>query len=99
MFASGGSEAVDIAIKSARQYTGRRKIVAMESGYHGHTGLSGAAGEDENAHYFVSDCPAEFVKVPFNDLEAMRAALRGDDVAAVILETIPATCGFPVPAG
>jgi len=97
VFASGGSEAVDVAIKSARRYTGRRRIVAMESGYHGHTGLAGAAGDDANARYFASDRPAEFAKVPFADLEAMRAALAGHDVAAVILETIPATCGFPVP--
>lgn len=98
VFASGGSEAVDVAIKSARRFTGRRRIVAMESGYHGHTGLSGAAGDDANARYFGSDRPDEFVKVPFNDLDAMRAALARRDVAAVILETIPATCGFPVPS-
>jgi acetylornithine/succinyldiaminopimelate/putrescine aminotransferase len=98
VFASGGAEAVDVAIKSARRYTGRRKIVAMESGYHGHSGLSGCAGDDSNARYFSSDRPDEFIKVPFNDLEAVRAALRNGDVAAVILETIPATYGFPVPS-
>jgi acetylornithine/succinyldiaminopimelate/putrescine aminotransferase len=98
VFASGGGEAVDVAIKSARRFTGRRKVVAMASGYHGHTGLSGCAGDDANARYFASDRPDEFVKVPFNDLDAMHAALRSRDVAAVILETIPATYGFPVPA-
>ncbi len=98
VFASGGGEAVDVAIKSARRYTGRRKVVAMESGYHGHTGLSGCAGDVSNARYFSSDRPDEFVRIPFNDLEAVRAALRPGDVAAVLLETIPATCGFPVPA-
>ena len=36
--------------------------------------------------------------MPFNDLDAMEAALRGNDVAAVIMETIPATYGFPLPA-
>ncbi len=36
--------------------------------------------------------------MPFNDLDAMEAALRGRDVAAVIMETIPATYGFPLPA-
>ena len=35
--------------------------------------------------------------MPFNDLDAMETALRGDDVAAVLLETIPATYGFPLP--
>jgi acetylornithine/succinyldiaminopimelate/putrescine aminotransferase len=89
---------VDVAIKSARRFTGRRKIVAIASGYHGRTGLSGAAGDDTTARYFNSDYPAEFVKVPFDDLDAMRRALRSNDVAAVILETIPATYGFPVPS-
>ncbi len=93
----GGSEAVEVAIKSARRATGRKRIVALEAGFHGMTGLSGAAGNDETARYFLSDRPAEFTRVPFNDLRAMRDALRGGDVAAVLMETIPATCGFPVP--
>ncbi len=98
VYAAGGSEAVDVAIKSARRFTGRRKIVAIASGYHGRSGLSGAAGDDATARYFHSDYPDEFVKVPFDDLDAMRHALRSNDVAAVILETIPATYGFPVPS-
>jgi putrescine aminotransferase len=98
VFAGTGSEAVDVAIKSARRFTGRRKIVALEAGFHGRTGLSGAAGDDRTASYFSSDYPDEFVKVPFDDLAAMEAALQHDDVAAVLLETIPATFGFPVPS-
>ena len=42
--------------------------------------------------------PDEFAHVPFNDIDAMERALSGDDVAAVIMETIPATYGFPMPA-
>jgi acetylornithine/succinyldiaminopimelate/putrescine aminotransferase len=98
VFASSGSEATDVAIKSARVATGRRKVVGIAAGYHGRTGLSGAVGDDEAARYFLSDYPGEFVKVPFNDLDAMASALAGDDVAAVVLETIPATSGFPLPA-
>lgn len=98
VFASGGSEANDIAIKSARWATGRRKIVAVAGGYHGRTGLSGAAGDAGTARFFLSDYPDEFVTVPFDDLPAMAAALAGDDVAAVLMETIPATYGFPIPA-
>jgi len=93
----GGSEAVDVAIKSARHATGRKRIVAIDAGFHGRTGLAGAAGDDEVARYFLSDKPDEFIKVPFNDLGAMRSALRGSDVAGVLMETIPATCGFPLP--
>jgi acetylornithine/succinyldiaminopimelate/putrescine aminotransferase len=95
VFASGGSEANDIAIKTARKVTGRRKVVALAHGYYGRTGLSGAAGDDEAAKYFLSDAPNEFVKVPFDDLEAMEAVLSPGDVACVLMETIPATSGFP----
>jgi acetylornithine/succinyldiaminopimelate/putrescine aminotransferase/Ser/Thr protein kinase RdoA (MazF antagonist) len=93
----GGAEAIDVAIKSARWATGRKRIVAAADAFHGRSGLSGAAGDDSVARYFLSDRPDEFVKVPFNDLAAMRQALRGGDVAAVLMETIPATCGFPMP--
>lgn len=99
VFASGGGEAIDVAIKTARHATQRRKIVSAIKGYHGHTGLALAAGDERFSRMFLSEGPAgEFVQVPFNDLEAMAAALRGGDVAAVILETIPATFGFPMPA-
>jgi len=99
VFASSASEANDIAIKTARKATGRRKIVSLIGSYHGHTGLCLAAGDVKNAEYFLSDGPpGKFVQVPFNDLDAMRAALAGNDVAAVLLETIPATYGFPLPA-
>ena len=93
----GGAEAVEVAIKSARWATGRKRIVAVDAAFHGRSGLSGAAGDDTAARYFLSDRPDEFVKVPFNDLTAMREALRRGDVAAVLMETIPATCGFPLP--
>ena len=97
VFASGGSEAIDVAIKTARRATGRRRIVTLAAGYHGRTGLSGAAGEDGGAAYFLSDMPEDFAKVPFGDPDAIEAELARGDVAAVLLETVPATYGFPVP--
>ena len=97
VFASGGSEAIDVAIKTARRATGRRRIVTLAAGYHGRTGLSGAAGEDAGARYFLSDLPDQFTKVPFGDASAVAAELSRGDVAAVLLETVPATYGFPVP--
>jgi acetylornithine/succinyldiaminopimelate/putrescine aminotransferase len=97
VFASGGGEAADIAIKSARHATGRRKIVGIDAGFHGRTGLSGAVGDASAARYFLSDSPEQFATVPFNDLEAVERALSPGDVAAVMIETIPATCGFPLP--
>lgn len=96
-YGSGGGEAIDIAIKSARHATKRRKIVSVVKAYHGHTGLAVAAGDDRFAKVFLSDRPDEFVQVPFGDTDAMRQVLSGGDVAAVLMETIPATYGFPLP--
>lgn len=98
VFAAGGSEANDIAIKSARWATGKRKIIGVDVAYHGRTGLSGAAGDDGTHAFFKSDYPDDFLKVPFEDLDAMERALAKGDVAAVIMETILATYGFPVPS-
>ncbi|MFI8534952.1 aspartate aminotransferase family protein [Streptomyces aquilus] len=97
VFGSSGGEAVDVALKSARYATGRRKIVSVVKAYHGHTGLAVATGDSRFSQLFRSDNPAEFVQVPFNDLDAMTATLSGQDTAAVIMETIPATYGFPMP--
>jgi putrescine aminotransferase len=99
VYSSGGGEAVDAAIKTARYATRRRRIVAIDKGYHGRTGLSGAAGDDAAARYFLSEPPeSDFGKVAFNDLEAVERELKSGAVAAVLMETIPATLGFPMPA-
>lgn len=97
VYGSGGGEAIDIAIKSARHATQRRRIVSVVKAYHGHTGLALATGDERFSTLFLSDQPDEFPHVPFNDLGAMEGALRPGDVAAVIMETIPATYGFPMP--
>lgn len=97
VFAPGGAEAVDIALKSARYATKRRKIVSIIKGYHGHSGLAVATGDDRFTKIFLADQPDVFVQVPFNDIDAMERALKGNDVAALIMETIPATYGFPMP--
>jgi len=98
IYGSGGGEAIDIAIKTARHASQKRKIVSIVKAYHGHTGLAVQTGDDRFSKLFLSeDTLGEFVQVPFNDLDAMEAALRGRDVAAVIMETIPATYGFPMP--
>ena len=55
-----------------------------------------ATGDDRFSQLFLIDTQ-DFTHVPFNDLAAMEQALAGGDVAAVIMETIPATYGFPLP--
>ena len=97
VFGAGGAEAIEIALKSARFATKRRRIVSIYKGYHGHSGLSVATGDERFSKIFLADRPEEFEQVPFNDLAAMERALSGRDVAALIIETIPATYGFPMP--
>ena len=98
IYGAGGAEAVELAIKSARHATQRRKIVSIVKAYHGHSGLSVKTGDERFSKTFLSeDLLGEFVQVPFNQLDAMEDALKAGDAAAVIMETIPATYGFPMP--
>ena len=98
IYGAGGAEAVELAIKSARHATKRRKIVSIVKAYHGHSGLSFKTGDERFSRTFLSeDLLGEFVQVPFNRLDAMEDALKAEDAAAVIMETIPATYGFPMP--
>ncbi|MBI4517550.1 MAG: aspartate aminotransferase family protein [Deltaproteobacteria bacterium] len=96
IFGVGGGEAVDCAIKVARGYTRRSKIISAAGGYHGHTGFALAAGDQQYRAPFGPMAPG-FVQVPFNDVEALAAAVDRD-TAAVIFETVPATLGMPLPA-
>ncbi|MEM7727771.1 MAG: aminotransferase class III-fold pyridoxal phosphate-dependent enzyme [Pseudomonadota bacterium] len=98
IYGTSGSEAIDIAIKCARFATGRRKIASISQAYHGRTGLSGAAGNDASAAFFNSDRPDDFVKFDFNDPDSVRSVFAEHKLAAVLLEVIPATYGFPVPS-
>jgi putrescine aminotransferase len=97
VFTVSGSEAIDVAIKVARGTTTRRRIVSTDGSYHGATGLAVAAGGDARTRErYLLDLP-DFVHVPYDDLEAMRAIID-DQTAAVLLEAIPATLGFPPPS-
>jgi len=95
VFGVGGGEAVDLAFKVARAYTGRSKIISARGGYHGHTGLALAAGDEKYRHPFGPPAPG-FYQVPFGDIAAL-AETADSETAAVILETIPATLGVAIP--
>jgi len=95
VFGVGGGEAVDTAIKLARGHTGRPNVISARGGYHGHTGLALATGDEQYRQPF-GPLPPGFCHVPFGDLAALEAAMDGD-TAAVIFETIPATMGIVLP--
>ena len=98
VFSACGGEAVDVAIKSARYATKRKKVISLKGCYHGHTGLAVSACDSIFKDPFL--CQGEegmFVQVPLNDIEAMENELKKEDTACVLVETILATCGFPLP--
>lgn len=95
IFGVGGGEAVDLALKVALGYTGRSRILSANGGYHGHTGLALTVGDAQYREPFGIGS-GDMAQIPFNDLSALEKALD-ENVAAVILETIPATLGMPMP--
>jgi glutamate-1-semialdehyde 2,1-aminomutase len=102
-FVSSGTEAVMSAIRLARGYTGKNKIVKFDGCYHGHVdallvnagsglatfGTSSSAGVPES---FAQ----ETLVLPLNDLDALRNCFESysGDIACVIIEPIPANNGL-----
>jgi glutamate-1-semialdehyde 2,1-aminomutase len=104
-FVSSGTEAVMSALRVARGATGRNKILKFEGCYHGHSDSllvkagSGLAGASASSSAGVSENVAgETLITDLDDEEAVRKifAEQGNDIAAVILEPLPANYGLLV---
>jgi putrescine aminotransferase len=96
MFGASGGEAIDFAIKLARGYTGRPRIISARKGYHGHTGFAlSAIGRDAYQAPFRPLMPA-FDRVDFGDLGGLEQ-LIDEQTAAVLLEPIQGEGGIHVP--
>jgi len=106
-FVNSGTEATMSALRLARAYTGRSKVLKFEGGYHGHAdGLLVQAGSGQ-ATLSLPDSPgvpdtyaSETLLAPYNDIEAVRARFdeAGDQIAAVIVEPVAANMGVVPPA-
>ena len=103
---SSGTEAVMSAIRLARAYTKRDIIIKFDGGYHGHSDMllvkagSGLAGETSTSSQGVPDQVVNHtVSIPFNDTNALHEVFRkyGRNIAAVILEPVPANMGVVLP--
>ncbi|GIQ69167.1 glutamate-1-semialdehyde 2,1-aminomutase [Xylanibacillus composti] len=105
-FVNSGTEAVMTTIRVARAYTGRAKIIKFAGCYHGHSDLVLVAAGSGPSTLGIPDSAGipvslahEVITVPYNDSEALQAALErwGDDVAAVMIEPIVGNFGMVAP--
>ena len=99
-FTSSGTEATMMALRLARAYTGRERIVKLDDHFHGwHDLVVGRLGPDDARPHSVG-VPSGFYDaltiVPSGDVDALKQALAGRDVAAVILEPTGAHWGTHV---
>jgi len=103
---NSGTEATMSAVRLARGFTGRDKVIKFEGCYHGHVdSLLVAAGSGALTHGepdsagIPSAFAAETIILPYNDIEKVRAVFEamGDQIAAVIVESYPANAGLIFP--
>ncbi len=95
---NGGGESIDAAVKFARHSTQRKRVVSVHGSFHGATGIAMEAGSPEMAAFFnMAPDPALYTQVDYNDLGQLEEVLKGNDTACVLIESIPATFGFPIP--
>ena len=98
---TSGTEATMSAVRLARAYTGRNKILKFEGCYHGHSdallvksgsGLLTEGYQDSNG--ITDGVLKDTLTLPFGDIEKVKEVLKNKNVACVIVEPIPANMGL-----
>lgn len=106
-FVSSGTEATMSALRLARAYTGRNKIIKFEGCYHGHADALLVQAGSGVATLGLPDSPgvtpgatADTLTAPYNNLDAVQALLHANPggVAAIIVEPVAGNMGFVLPA-
>ncbi len=105
-FVNSGTEATMSALRVARAYTGRKKVLKFEGGYHGHADPfltragSGLATFDIPSSAGVpEEVSSHTITVPYNDIAAVESEVssRGGEIAAIIVEPVAGNMGVVSP--
>lgn len=103
---NSGTEATMSAIRLARGYTNRNKILKFEGNYHGHSDSLLIKAGSGVATLGLPDSPgvpsgmaSQTITVPFNDIDSVRLAFEkyGEDIAAIIVEPVSGNMGVVPP--
>jgi glutamate-1-semialdehyde 2,1-aminomutase len=103
---NSGTEACMSAIRLARGYTGRDKIIKFEGCYHGHVDsllVKAGSGALTFGHPDSAGVPKAFTQhtivLPFNNVDAVKSAMAAnpEQIAGIILEPVPANAGLYLP--
>jgi glutamate-1-semialdehyde 2,1-aminomutase len=111
-FTASGSEAVMMAVRAARAFTGRPLVAKFEGGYHGlhdiaMVSMAPAIADAGPAHSPLAVAPAGIpdavrdavIVLPFNDIEAVRRIVlrHAPDIACILVEPVPGVAGVLLP--
>lgn len=103
---NSGTEATMSAIRLARGYTGRSKIIKFDGCYHGHSDCLLVKGGSGLATLGIPGSPgvppevvAHTLSLPYNDLDSVEAAMKahGENVACIIVEPVAGNMGTVIP--
>ncbi|MCB9174110.1 MAG: ornithine--oxo-acid transaminase [Flavobacteriales bacterium] len=102
---NSGAEAVETALKLTRKWAyevkgveeNEAKIIVCEGNFHGRTTTIVSFSNDPDARRNFGPYTPGFVKIPYNDIDALEEALKDDNVAGFLVEPIQGEAGVYVP--
>ncbi len=100
-FVNSGTEATMFALRAARAYTNKDKIIKMSGGFHGtHDCVAASTKKNVITAGIPKGMTEDMIEVPFNDFQALEKAVKenADQLAAVIMEPFLGAGGIVLPA-
>ncbi|MBI1184221.1 ornithine--oxo-acid transaminase, partial [bacterium] len=102
---NSGAEAVETALKLCRKWAyekkgvemNKAKIIVCENNFHGRTTTIISFSNDPDAHENFGPYTPGFIRIPYNDLDALREALEEENVAGFMVEPIQGEAGVVTP--